>query len=151
MSHTTTVASIQITSISALRKALETLAQEGVRNELIENAIPRAYYSNQKGMGQADFVIKLKDCPYDIGLYAKKEGGYEARTDLWANEVSRLLGVPGNTPQHAMGKLYNRYAVAAIQEQADEQGFDYETAMQPDGTVIITVQDTSSGASAGAI
>lgn len=151
MSHTTTVASIQITSISALRTALGILAQEGIRAELIEDAVPRAYFRNQQGMGRADYVIKLHDCPYDIGLYQKKEGGYEARTDLWANEVSRLLGVPGNTPQHAMGKLYNRYAVAAIQEQAEEQGFDYETAMQADGTVIITVQDTSSGASAGAI
>lgn len=128
MSHTTSISSIVIADTNALRLAIAELKAEGIKCDLLENAKPRAYYENQAGLGVAPLVIQLHDARYDVGLYMnEKIGGYEARTDLYGGSVAKVLGnqhlegVPNE--QTSLGKLYQRYAVCAAEQQALMQGF----------------------------
>lgn len=143
MSHTATVKSIAIQSITALRAAIAELAQTGVRCSLLENETPRAYYSNQQGMGKADFVVKLDACPYDIGLYKNAEGTYEARTDFFAGHIEKVLGAkattPGNADQARMGKLFQMYGVHAAMEAARKKGHMVRRINREDGRVTLEV------------
>lgn len=126
MSHTTAVKSIAITSITALRAAVEELSQKGIRISMVENEVPRAYFANQQGMGKADFVLKLADAKYDIGLYKQDNGSFEARTDFWGQSVENVLGAKATADQYAeqakMGQLFQAYAVNATMEQARREG-----------------------------
>jgi hypothetical protein len=143
MSHTATVKSIQIQSVSALRAAVEELAQTGVRCSLIENATPRAYFSNQAGMGPAAFVIRLEDSPYDIGLYKTEAGGYEARTDFYRGAVEGVLGARACTPetseQAKMGKLFQMYGVHAATEAARKKGHMVRRIVKEDGRIALEI------------
>lgn len=143
MSHTATVKSIAIQSITALRAAITELAQTGVQCSLLENATPRAYYPNQSGMGKADFVVKLDACPYDIGLYKTAEGTYEARTDFFAGHIEKVLGAkattPGNADQARMGKLFQMYGVHAAMEAARKKGHMVRRINREDGRIALEV------------
>jgi len=140
MSHTTEISSIVFNDIEALRLAVRDLQAAGVKCTLVEKATPRAYYQNQQGMGAADYVLQLQDCPYDVGFYHDdKAKGYVARTDLFMNHVSRVLGATasaGEKPeQAALGRLYQSYAINAATRQAAKQGYAVRRVTKPDGTV----------------
>ncbi len=142
MSHTATVQSIKIQSVSALRAAITELAQSGIRCSLIENATPRAYFPNQVGMGQAEFVVKLEDSPYDIGLY-KIGNEYEARTDFHAGHISKVLGAPASSlasrQQAQMGKLFQMYGVHAATEAARAKGHMVNRVVRANGKIALEV------------
>lgn len=141
MSHTAAIKAITIVSITALRSAIEELRQTGVNIVLTENATPRAYFANQAGMGKADFVVGLPSCPYDIGLYKKEEGGYEARTDFYMGHISGQLGARASSPetreQAQMGKLFQMYGIHATIEQARRKGHMVNRRQKEDGTVLL--------------
>ena len=143
MSHTTEIASVVFTDIGALQAAVADLNKAGVSCSLIQNATPRAYYPGQKGLEQAPYVLKLNNCPYDVGFYANDKGGYTARTDFWGNHVASQLGAKAaqgeNHQQAAMGKLYQAYAVNAAVRQAAKQGYRVNRVTRPDGTVQLTM------------
>ena len=143
MSHTSTIDSIVITDIAALRSALKQLQDQGVQCELVENTKPRAYYDNQQGLGEAPYVVRLPQADYDIGLYPRSGGGYEARTDLYGGTVKKVLGAPAkddeDVTQASMGKLFQAYAVQATISKAVQQGYRVQTTTKPDGTVQLRV------------
>ena len=94
MSHSTTIKTVPIKSVNALRAVIAELRQSGIDIELLEDAKPRMYYadqikkqivgaagSNQFAFNQdndvCDFVIKVNDSYYDIGLLRNADGsGY---------------------------------------------------------------------------
>lgn len=130
--------------VEALKAAVNELCSKGVKCSLIKGGTPRAYYQNQQGMGAADYVLKLDDCPYDIGFYrddAKK--GLVARTDLFMGHVARVLGAQPNANesqgQAALGKLYQTYAVHAATRKAVQQGMTVRRANNNDGSVRLVV------------
>lgn len=144
MSHTTTIDAVVISDKSVLEAAIADLKKEGIRCDILENAKPRAYYASQAGMGQAPLVVKLHDAQYDVGLYDREDGkGYEARTDFWGGSVAKVLGVAqaeGETKEQAgLGKLFNRYAVAAATRQAIRQGYQVRRINKDDGSVQLRV------------
>jgi hypothetical protein len=147
MSHTSTVKSIKIQSVSALRAAITELSQTGVQCSLQEGGTPRAYFQGQQGMGAADFVIKLGGSPYDIGLYKSESGGYEARTDFYAGHIEKVLGGTARTPeareQAKMGKLFQMYGVHAAMEAARKKGHTVRRIQKENGTIALEV--TGSG------
>lgn len=150
MSHTSTIKAIKIVSISALRSAVEELASSGVKCSLLENATPRAYSRGQAGMGKADFVLKLDDCPYDVGFYKQGEGKdqhYEARTDFWQGHVARILGAPAskaeNAEQAQMGKLFQKYAINAATEEARRKGLQVRRQTGDDGSIKLVLTGAS--------
>lgn len=143
MSHTATINSIKIVSITALQAAVNELAQSGLKCSLVPDSTPRAYFPNQPGMGKADYVLKLNDSPYDIGLYKGADGSYEARTDFHANHINKLLGAPASSPetreQAQMGKLFQLYGVHAAAEAARRQGHMVRRVAKEDGRILLEV------------
>jgi hypothetical protein len=140
MSHTTEISSIVFNDVEALRLAVRDLQSAGVKCTLKEKATPRAYYTNQQGMGLADYVLELQDSPYDVGFYYDtKLKGLVARTDLFLGHVARVLGVPPQIKetqtQAALGKLYHAYAVQATTRQAARQGYSVRRVTRADGSV----------------
>lgn len=144
MSHTSAVKSIKFTNLDALRAAVEELNGKGIKMTLVPNAKPRAYFQNQQGMEQADFVIQLGGSRYDIGLYKQADGSYESRTDFWGGDVEKLLGAKagdkGRADQAKMGKLFQTYGVHAALQQARKQGLQASRVAGADGKeqVIVT-------------
>jgi len=143
MSHTTSVKSIKIVSIPALEAAVAELAAKGIKISLAQNATPRAYYANQAGLGKADYVIKLGDAPYDIGLYKSEDGSYEARTDFFAGHIDRILGAKASKPENAqqarMGKFFQAYAINAAQIEARRKGYSTRRITGSDGVEKLVV------------
>lgn len=144
MSHTSEISNIVFSDIAALKAAVNELSSKGIKCALVENAKPRAYYSNQQGMEQAPYVLQLHDAPYDVGFYAKSKGaGYVARTDLFAGHVARILGAtakPGEEAQQAaLGKLYQTYAIHAATRKAVQQGMTVQRVNNSDGSVRLVV------------
>lgn len=143
MSHTTEIKSIVFTDLGALHAAVAELNKSGVSCQLVPDATPRAFYENQEGLGRAPYVLKLNTCPYDVGFYSNNKGGYTARTDLWMNHVSNVLGAPvqgnENPQQAALGKLYQSYAINAAVRQAAKQGYRVSRTTKQDGTVQLTM------------
>ena len=144
MSHTTEIADIIFTDITALTAAVNELAGKGIKCALVKGGTPRAFYQNQQGLGPADYVLQLQDCPYDIGFYqdaAKK--GMVARTDLFNGRVASVLGSPvtgkENPAQAAMGKLYQTYAIHAATRKAVQQGMSVKRVNNADGSVRLVV------------
>ena len=142
MSHTSTISGVQIVSISALTAAVAELNKAGVKCELIKGGTPRAFYANQENLGPADYIVKLADAPYDIGLY-KNGDAFEARTDFWGGHVERCLGGRATTEARAdqakMGRLFQLYAVHAATEKARRQGHSVRRVVQPSGKIILEI------------
>jgi len=143
VSHTSAVKSIAITSVEALREAVKELNANGVKCSLVENSTPRAYYSNQTGLGKADFVLKLDNSRYDVGFYKSENGGYEVRTDFWGQDVKNQLGAtasgPGKTEQAQLGKLFQAYGIHAAMMEARRKGLMATRQKGKDGIEQVVV------------
>lgn len=142
MSHTSTVSNVRIVDVNALQAAVQELRNEGHDIQLVQNATPRAYYSNQ--LSEAPWVIRLNKQRYDVGLYPAEDGrGYEAKCDLWAGEVASVFGAPTSGEethvQGAIGKLYNRYATHAAMQEAARAGHTCQRVQREDGSTQLVV------------
>ena len=144
MSHTSTINAVVISDVAALRAAIDELKRNGVKCDLLENAVPRAYYTNQAGLEQAPYVVQLHDARYDVGLYAREDGkGFEARADLFLNSVQGQIGSERSDgeshEQAAMGKLFNLYAVHAATRKATQQGYRVTRINKANGAVQLQI------------
>lgn len=141
MSHTTTISTLLLSDKAAIKGAIRELQAQGVKCDLLEAAIPRSYAGNQ--MKKADYVLKLHDSPFDVGMYANKDGEYSLATDFYQGHVENLLGVtPGkddNRDQAKLGKLYQAYAANAIERQAAQQGYSVSRVKGDNGGVRLVL------------
>jgi Protein of unknown function (DUF1257) len=139
VSHTSSIKSVKITSISALTAAIDELSKTGVRCTLKTGGTPRAFYSNQAGLGNADYVLELAGAKYDVGFYKQEDGSYEARTDFWGGTVQACLGAAPSKPETAeqakMGKLFQLYAGHAATETARKKGLSVRRINGTDGKI----------------
>jgi len=130
MSHTTSIGNVSITDIDALRTAVAKLKEQGINCDLVENEKPRMYYNNQHG--KCDYVLKLHDCPYDIGFDKQENGSYVPVFDEWAGHVQKQLGCncPTDNAEDRskahIGKLMQGYATEAAINAATAQGYYVE-------------------------
>lgn len=145
MSHTTKLNNVTIRDVSAMQSAVEALRAKGIQCSLVQNAKPRMYYSNQHS--NSDYVLKLDNCPYDVGFDKQQDGTYAPVFDEWAGNVGRQLGAAcpmPNTPegraQHQIGQFMQEYAKAATINQAIAQGYMVEGAeTDQEGNVHLTL------------
>jgi Protein of unknown function (DUF1257) len=141
MSHTTTISTLLLSDETAIRAAIAELSSKGVKCELLENAVPRAYYDNQ--MGQADMVVKLDNSRYDVGLYKKADGTFEAKADFWGKDVEKALGAnpakDDNATQAKLGKFFSLYAAHAATRKAVQQGYSVRRIDKADGGIQLQV------------
>ena len=131
MSHTTTIKSVVLKDISALRQAVSQLQAEGVKCELVENVKPRMYYKDQHVA--CPYVLKLHDSPYDVGFDKQEDGTYVPVFDEFSGHVAKQIGAKRKIKQgeeraqHAIGNLLQKYAVNVATNQALSQGFIVES------------------------
>lgn len=147
MSHTSSITAIKITSIPALQAAVAELNSSGVPCSLVANAKPRAFFENQQGMGNAEYVLKLDKAKYDIGLYKQEDGSYQARTDFWGGSVEGCLGSKASKPENAeqakMGRLFQLYGVHAATLEARRKGLSVRRITKPDGLIQLELTGAS--------
>lgn len=149
MSHTTTLRSVKITDIEAVRQAIDFLVERSngkLKISLIENAVPRMYYPDQ--YGKCDYVVKLGNSRYDIGLAKQADGTFALVYDAWQGDIRKQVGDPMNvTHKEAdmaaacdVASLLNAYGVFAAQRQLYEQGY-YDTKIEvnpEDNSYVLT-------------
>ena len=149
ISHTTTISGINITDPNAIRKAVDNLRARGVDISLVENATPRMYFPHQEAeVGSCDFVLKLPNARYDVGLKKQEDGTYAPIFDEWANSVGQQLGGQCAIPQTAeeksmwaVGAFSQEYAKEAAITAAQSQGYSVQSAStDADGNVNLVFQ-----------
>lgn len=156
MSHTTTVKSVPIRDIAALKQAVKDLQRQGVKCELKQDAKPRMYYQDQLGrqLGKdnenCEFVLELKDAPYDVGFIKQPDGTYQPVFDDWQKKVAGQIGNPATGPvEHwsgnrdateqtgrSIGKLLQGYSKHAAINAATANGYVVEgTVTDQEGNI----------------
>lgn len=129
MSHTTRVSGVQLTNLDAIRNAVAQMVADGAKISLVENAVPRAYFTNQEGMTTpAALVIRVDgDRSYDVGLYL--EGNtYEPRFDVYGGSIEAQIGAAKGTyensadPRRTIGKFLQEYQIAVVMQAAINNG-----------------------------
>ena len=135
MSHTSTVGTVQIKSITALQRTVSELNELGVRCELVQNASPRAYYSHQ--MGTLPYVLKLPGTSYDVGFKQEGQALVPVFDDYQGYVRSQLGATNGDrTLEGSIGRLTQLYAKNAAIEAAALQGYTVEgSSMDAEGNV----------------
>lgn len=149
MSHTTTIRGMNITSVPAMRHAVEALQNKGIRCELLENAKPRMYYRRQEET--CDFVLKLHDSTYDVGFRKNADGGYDPVLDTWDNQIEDQVGAVCPVPdmntsqgraQMAIGRFMVEYNEALGLMEAVKNGLMHEgTYVDEKGNRHIVLQE----------
>ena len=125
MSKTTTINKVPIKDIAALYAAATDLQAAGVNCILVANTGCRLWYKEQ----QCDYVLKLPDCQFDLGIVKNADGTYSTVTDLHGGLVSKHLGQVsppscGCTPEElAIGKFMQEYGKHAAINAAMENGY----------------------------
>lgn len=145
MSHTSSIKSVKVTKIEAIRAAIEELAANGKQIRLEEGGTPRAYYSNQQGMGPADYVIRLPNAQYDIGLYRQQDGSFDLRTDLFGGSVHRELGASHtgagvSREQAAIGQFFQMYNLHLASQTAKAKGWTSRRVTGKDGAIKLEIE-----------
>ena len=130
MSHTTTLKTIKISDVEALKDAVAFLVERGLKATLVENAKPRMYYNNQHG--NCDYVLKLQDSIYDVGFDKQADGSYAPVFDSWGGHIQKQIGNPSScavpkTEEErqaaAVASLLNAYGVMAAKNELQNSGY----------------------------
>jgi Protein of unknown function (DUF1257) len=140
MSHTSTIKKVLISDADAIANAVQNLKSLGVNCNLKKNAVPRMFYKDQHK--SCDFVLELADSRYDLG-FQKNGANYEIVCDLWGGDINKQLGVEGgSTPEHAIGKFSQQYAVEAAKNNAINQGYSVDNCIVDDhGNIQLTISN----------
>lgn len=125
MSHTTRIKTVPIRSVSALRKAAEALNRRGIRCELVENQRPRMYSANQSE--KLPYVLRLKDCVYDVGFTLETDGTLTPVVDKWRDYIKRMIGTDAKGSASHIGQLMREYSKEVVLEDAEDQGYMIES------------------------
>ena len=146
MSHTTKLSNVAIRDINALRQAVTGLQADGVNCELVEDAAPRMYFTEQDE--KCEYVLKLNGGRYDVGFkYDAEQDAYVPVLDTYGRHVGKEIGatcpMPGSAEdraQHAMGRLMQGYAKHVAINAAVRQGYTVDQVQtDEEGNVHVTI------------
>jgi len=148
MSHVTVLEGVTITSINAVKQAVQELNQQGINVRLQEGGKPRVH--GYDSVQECDYVLKL-DGAYDVGLKRNEEGNFDPILDVYQGHVGRYLGascpLPGTAryasqeqTQHEIGKFLQLYAKHAALEAAMNEGHMVDSCtFDSDGNIQIVL------------
>lgn len=142
MSHTTTLKTIEIRDMDAVKNAVAELVSKGIDCTIEYKAKPGMYYRNQEG--QCDFVLRLPGAKghghegrtqYDIGFRLQADGSYAMLFDDFDNALRKVIGAscpmpssPEGKAQHAIAQFTQLYGKHAAINAAIAQGYQVESA-----------------------
>lgn len=145
MSHTTTIKSVAVKDIPALKSAITELNSKYKRNiQLLENTTPRMYYTSQEQeVGKCPYVLKLDNSRYDVGLKYDENKNLYPIMDIHGGDITRQLGTScriGTQEERAIGELMQLYTKHAAINSATSQGYMVESvATLEDGRIELTI------------
>lgn len=132
MSHTTTLKSLVIRDVDAIKSAVADLQKKGVKCRLVENERPRMYYATQHK--ECAYVLKLDDSAYDVGFDRQPDGTYTPVFDEWRGYVANAIGAAGANAKTAeeralaaIGQFSQGYATHAAINQAVMAGYSVDS------------------------
>ena len=132
MSHTTTLKTVSLKSVEALKQAVEYLQSQGVKCTLAEKVKPRMYYKDQYGV--CDYVLQLSESQYDVGFAKQSDGSYLPVFDSHGGYIQKQIGLPSSCPvpktteeraAATVSRLLDCYAVHAAKLTLQESGTYY--------------------------
>lgn len=124
MSHYSTI-KVKIDDIEAVRDACEELGLT-----LKGKGKVRFYYSHNQI--EADYVISIPGCPYDVGLVKDMSGEYSLVYDKFGNHVEKVLGE--NCHKLVQAAVYHK-----VKRQAKMRGFFVQKKVNDKGNLVVTL------------
>ena len=124
--------------MAAFESACQAMRQKGVVFDVIKNATPRMYYSEQAAqVGQCDMVLRLKNSRYDVGFKRQDNGDLVPVFDGWDNDI-RNTGIgtaaacpipnsPAAQEQAHIGSFMQEYSKHAAINAATANGYMVES------------------------
>src|SRR5258706_2983619 len=142
MSHLVSIKEIVFVDIDALKMAIEELQNNGIACGLQQNVTAKSLFKAQRK--KYDWVIKLDDSPFDVGLYMDKDkGGYVPKVDLMGDHVSYLLGIVPREGEDrnkcSLAKLNRLDATHAAMRAAIKAGHTVQRINNRNGSIQLTV------------
>ena len=129
MSHNVTIKGVKITDVHALKSAVRELNQKNptLKLKVTETGKFRTW------PGQDDtcaFAVEIPGSSHDLGFVKQTDGSFAPVFDPFGGGVGRAIGadwahVPScsmHSPEAAIGRLMQLYAVHAVERQALNQG-----------------------------
>lgn len=90
------------------------------------------FYGSQ--LKQADHVITVPGCSYDVGVMANKTGGYSLIWDNYrSGGLEKILGA-------GAGKLKQAYGIEKAKIEARKKGYSVVEAKKADGSITLTIE-----------
>ncbi|MET0465344.1 MAG: hypothetical protein ABW007_19440 [Chitinophagaceae bacterium] len=149
MSHTSEITDSAFTDEKMLEAAVSSLKAQGVAISFQKGGMPRMFYADQfqkyNNGKDADFVVKLENCPYDIG-FVRKEGKLNPIFDEWNSHIANQLGMKEVTGYNAKDKTHHirrlnmEYQLAALKATARKKNMRVgDVKRSADGQIRLTV------------
>lgn len=89
---------------------------------------------SENDLGKCTHAISLPDCKYQLGLLEDASGKYTLLWDWYEGTLQKAMG--GKQGE----KFMQEYGLAAVQVEADEQGYNYTTKKLENGSYEIEVE-----------
>ncbi len=149
MSHTTELKTVAIRDESAIQTAVAKLKAAGINIALVQHERPRMYFRDQ--VEECEYVLKLEDGKYDVGLKLQENGTYAPIFDEYQGHVGGQIGADANVcpiagltaeqrAQHQIGQFVQAYTEAATINAAVAQGYSVDsTHTDEEGNVHLTL------------
>ena len=143
MSHNVLIKNVKIVSITALRRAITELSNEGIQVSFEETNTFRTYRGQSN---KCDYCVRLPGQPYDVGLVKQSDGSYLPYLDASMfprNGVGLSCAwQQGDGYQDyersAIGKLLQRYGTCVAEDSLAMAGHAFERAVDAAGNIIVT-------------
>jgi len=84
-----------------------------------------------KSYGKGEHAIKVKGCNWEIGVVARKDGGYALVYDFYGQQGRRIQEVVGEQAN----KLCQQYSKAVVVKQAKRAGYSVRERQLPNGSI----------------
>lgn len=144
MSHVVTV-DVEVKSLEALKKMCANLGwqlKEGQKTyawygrwvgdyQAEDSAIKQGF--KEEDLGTCDHAITIPDCKYEVGLKFL-ENKYVVVWDFWEKDLKVAMG--GQKAE----RFCQEYGLAAVQVEAESQGYNYTTKKLDNGSYEIEVE-----------
>ena len=144
MSHVVTV-DVEVKSLEALKKMCANLGwqfQEGQKTyawygrwvgdyKAEDSAIKQGF--KEEDLGTCDHAITIPGCKYEVGL-KYLDNKYVVVWDFWEKDLKQAMG--GQKAE----KFCQEYGLAAVQVEAESQGYNYTTKKLDNGSYEVEVE-----------
>jgi hypothetical protein len=142
VSHNVLIKNVKITSLDALRRAINELKSEGVNVAFSEQKTFRTYAGQPN---KCDYAILLGDQRHDVGLVKQPDGSYLPYYDPYGmkhdgSDVSCKIDPGQRDERVAIGKLLQRYSTCVAEDELALAGHAVVREKGENGEIVLTAE-----------